>query len=122
MATYDKKIGVGTLVAAADLSAKLHHLAKIDASGEVAVAGAGELAVGTIGNKPLAGEPVELDVGVIVPVVAGAAVASGAEVAADANGRAVTATVAARVFGVAIDAAAADGEEIRVLVVSKATA
>lgn len=121
MATYEKKLTVGSLVAAADLSAKTHYLVKVTAADTVNLAGAGELAIGSIGNAPAAGEPVEIMVGIIVPVVAGAAVSAGAEVASDANGKAVTAIAGDRAFGIALTAATADLEEIRVLALSKET-
>lgn len=121
MATYNKKLTIGSLVAGSDLSAKTHYLVKVSAAGTVDLAGAGELAVGVVGNSPVSGEAVELHTGLMVPVVAGAAVAAGAEVASDANGKGVTAVATDRVFGIAVDAAGADGEEFRVLAISKET-
>lgn len=117
MATYEKKLGVGSLIAGADLSTKNHYLAKVDTSAEnqLVLAGAGELVAGVIGNKPAAGEPVELDVGIILQVVAGAAVSVGDELTPDSAGKAVTAVTGNRTFGQALEAATADGQEIRVL-------
>lgn len=114
MATYEKKLQLGSLVAGADLSSSQHYLVKVSAANTVALAGAGELCIGVVDNKPTSGQAVEILCGVVVPVVTGAAVAAGAEVASDASGKAVTATTGDRVFGVALTASAADGEEIRV--------
>ena len=117
MATYDKKLGVGSLVAGADLSAKHHYLAKVDtsAANQLVLAGAGDLIAGVIGNKPTAGQPVELEVGIVIPVVAGDAVSIGARLTPDASGRAVAGTTSDVAFGQALEAASAAGEEIRVL-------
>jgi hypothetical protein len=114
MATYEKLLSVGSLTASADLSAKQHYLVKVSGANTVALAGAGELCIGSLANKPASGEAAEVLAGIIVPVVAGDAVLVGAEVASDAAGKAVTATTGDRVFGVALTAAGADGEEIRV--------
>ena len=114
MATYEKLLQVGSLVAGADLSSSQHHLVKVSAANTVVLAGAGELAIGVVANKPASGEAAEVLAGIIVPVVAGAAVEARAEVASDASGKAVTATTGDRVFGVALTASSADGEEIRV--------
>lgn len=117
MATYDKKLGVGSLVAAADLSAKVHYLVKISAADAVNLAGVGDTAVGVLGNDPTAGQPAEVLVGIILPVVAGEAIAAGASIAPDATGRARTAVTDDHIVGIAVSAAAAAGEEFRAIMV-----
>lgn len=96
-------------VAGADLSAKQFYVVKLDSTvNQVVLAGAGELVYGVLQNKPaLAAQATVMRSGVS-KCVAGAAIALGAEVAADANGKVVTATTGDRVIGVARAAAAAD--------------
>src|SRR5574343_819102 len=82
-----------SLVAAADLSAKQYYAVKIDSAGKVAVAGAGELAIGILQNKPAAGEAANVwTFGPVSKAFAGGTIAAGAAVAADSNGKLVTAT------------------------------
>lgn len=66
------------------------------------VAGAGEDADGVLCSKAAINEDVEMLVGGIVPVLLGGTVANGAEVAANASGQAVTATIGAHVLGTMI--------------------
>lgn len=67
-----------------------------------------------------AGQRVDIHVGGLPEVEAGAAIAAGALVTADSSGRAVTAAPSAgvnnRVIGVAFDAAAANGDLIRIII------
>lgn len=74
---------------------------------------AGAKVFGVTAYDVLAGGKVTLhhDPALIVPVTAGAAVAAGALVTSDAEGRAVTATGAAPVLGVTLDAGAL-GEDL----------
>lgn len=117
MATYPEFKGVEyTLTAAADIAAHLR--VKIDTNGNVAVAGATDLGIGTMGpagaksGKPclvyLLGEPRNR--------VASNSVAIGAKLFAVADGKVHgTDPGSARVVGVALEAAAADGDVIRTL-------
>ena len=107
-----------SLEASADLSAEQFTFMVADANGEAAQAGAGDDAVGVLQNDPAAqGEAANLQTFGISKVVAGAAVASGAQVMSDATGRAITATgTGAFVTGVALQAAANADEIIAVLV------
>lgn len=103
------------LEASADLSANQHRFLVVDANGQVAVAGAGVLAVGVLQNDPAAqGEAATVMLDGVSKVVAGAAVTSGAEVASDASGRAVTAATGNRVNGIALETCANAGEVIAV--------
>lgn len=107
-----------TLEAAADLSAKQHHLLAVDSSSQVDSAGVGAsvVAIGVLQNKPNAqGIAASIHQTGISKVVAGAAVAAGALVTTNAAGRAITATTGDFVSGTALEAAANDGEVIAVL-------
>ena len=97
-----------TIAAAADLS----RFRFADYSGNVA--GAGERVLGVPTTDFSAGEQASVATHGEVLVEAGAAIAAGAEVESDANGRAVTKTTGVG-SGVARDAASAAGEIIRVL-------
>lgn len=46
---------LGTLVTAADLSTKQFYAVKVDSAGKIAIAGAGENAIGILQNKPTSG-------------------------------------------------------------------
>ena len=97
-----------TIAAAADLS----RFRFADYSGNVA--SAGERALGVPTTDFSAGEQASIATHGEILVEAGAAIAAGAEVESDANGRAVTKTTGVG-FGAARDAASAAGEIIRVL-------
>ena len=84
----------------------------VDFSGNVA--GAGERALGVPVTNFAAGEQAGVATHGELLVEAGAAVAVGAQVESDADGRAVTLSTGVA-FGVARDAAAAAGDIIRVL-------
>lgn len=121
---------IGTLEASADLSTHRYKLVAVNGSGQVALAGAGDMAIGVLQNKPSAqGRSATVRVSGVSKVVAGAAVSAGAQVTSDANGKAVTATAAtvdtttssasegvtaSNVIGIALEAAGADGEVIPV--------
>lgn len=86
----------------------------------VAAAAVSDLLIGVSHDIAAAsGERVDVALDGVAYVVAGAAVALGAQLTSDASGRAVTAAPAAgtnnRVIGVALEAAAAAGDVIRVL-------
>lgn len=124
---------IGSLVAAADLSAKQFFLAKIDAAGKVALcSAAGEVVAGVIENEPASGEAVELGLLTGVRMAkAGGAIAKGDLLKTDAAGKlavavkastntsdagvAADALVGSFVIGIALEAAAADGNIISFL-------
>jgi hypothetical protein len=93
---------------AADLSADQYKIVKLD-TGVIALAGAGEAGVGVLQNKPADGGTGGRTGSVmtygISRVLSGAAVAEGAYVTADANGKAVTATTGQNATGIALAAA-----------------
>lgn len=93
MATFIKGVTI-SLVAAADLSAKQFFAAKVDSNGKAAVAGAGEACIGVVQNNPLAGSPASIMVSGTTKAKAGGSITAGDFVAADANGKFVSATKA----------------------------
>lgn len=103
----------------ADLSTKQYFLAKATATG-AALAGANDRVLGPIVNKPASGAATSIQTYGVAFVKAGAAIAINDYVKADANGRAVTSTGEAagtlvEVFGIALEAASALDDVIRVL-------
>jgi hypothetical protein len=99
-----------TLEAAADLSANQYFILKVDSSGKAALCGAGEPAIGALQNEPdSAGKAASIRFVGISKVVAGDAIAAGAQVASDASGKAITATTGANIVGIALSQAAGDG-------------
>jgi len=78
-----------TFEAAADLSTKQYYAVKLDSNGRVAVAGAGEPAIGILQNKPTAlGRAAQVRVDGVSYWVAGGAIAVASRVAADSDGKA----------------------------------
>ena len=104
-----EKILLAVTIAAA---AALTRFRFVDFTGNVA--GAGERALGVATTDFDSGEQAGVATHGEILVEAGAAIAAGAEVESDANGRAVTKTTGVA-FGVARDTAAAAGDIIRVL-------
>lgn len=115
MARYENKQSVGSLLAAADLSAKKHYLVKVSAANAINLAGVGDTAIGALMNEPVSGDVAEVAVGVVVPVVAGEVIAAGANVAPDATGRARTAVTDDHICGIALEGAGAAGCEFACL-------
>ena len=103
--------------AAADLSTHQHKLVKL-ASG-IALCGAGEAALGVLQNDPVSGQAADVLVMGVSRCIAGAAVTAGAKVMSDAAGKAITATSTNQACGVALTAAAADGDLISILVTGR---
>ena len=75
----------------------------------------GEAAIGVTQNDALIGEAVLVRYANTSKVVAGAAIAKGAQITAGADARAETAATGDIAFGIALEAAGADGEVIEVL-------
>ena len=86
MATYIKGQSI-TLAAAADLSAKQFYAVKVDSNGKAALAGAGEAAIGILQNNPAS-----IMVSGTTKAVAGGSITAGDVVAANADGKIVSAT------------------------------
>ncbi len=100
--------------AGADLSSSQHLFVTSDASGDAVVAGAGVRVVGVLDNDPTSGQAAGVAIEGVTKVIAGAAVAAGADVASSAAGKAITSTSGDYIAGVALQAATADGDLIAV--------
>jgi hypothetical protein len=106
--SYEIPLETLTFIAAADLSAKRYYGVKLDANGQVVLAGDGESAVGVLQNTPISGEAARvMTLGVTFGVAAGN-IAAGANVAMDANGKFVSAGGADAIIGTALKSAVAD--------------
>lgn len=116
MAAYDNPVLVKSHDAGADLSAAQFKAVKYNGSGNLVVAGAGESACGLLQNDPALGQTGDVMLLGISRAIAGDAVAKGAKLAADAQGRLVTAASGDHVVAIAQDVAAAAGDIIPVLV------
>lgn len=96
--------------AATDLSAKVHYLAKIDSNGKLALGAA--QADGVLGNiieGAVADKPATVQYGGQGKAIAGGSITAGAFLTCDSNGKAVATTTGThRVFGIALEAAAAN--------------
>lgn len=104
---------VETYVAGADLSAKQYTF--VTATGNSVVAtGDGAAATGVLWNDPASGRAASVVRGGEPHVYAGAAIAAGAQVASDANGKAVTATSGDVILGVARHAVTAADELVMI--------
>lgn len=117
--------------AGADLSAKQNYFVKINSSGAAVLAAAGEAAIGVLANKPTSGQTASIQVSGVAKVLAGGTIAAGAQVAANADGKAVGATlgrtntsdaggatdalIGSNVMGIAL-AGGVDGDVIPVLI------
>ena len=79
-----------TLKAGADLSAKQYFFVKIDANGDVVLAGNGENAIGVLQNAPASGEAANIAVAGVSKVIIGdtTSLVSGVVISSDANGKA----------------------------------
>jgi hypothetical protein len=102
------------------LASSQYRLAKLDTSnadGVVVATDATAPIVGSVQNNPTAGHAAEISlVPCIAKVVASAAISVGDKITATTGGKAVTTTTIGDWFaGLAIDAAAADGDVIRFL-------
>lgn len=107
---------VGVLVAAADLDTRQFTAVQVNSSGQIAaVTGSAQVTFGILQDKPRAGQPANVMRSGVTKMVAGAAVTAGAEVMADATGRAITAATATnRVIGIALETATAPNQIIAV--------
>lgn len=119
---YEQPVALhGTFTASADLSTHQLKFVKISGSNTCTITAAStDAVVGVLQNKPALGQEASVMTLGISKCLAGAAVAAGAEVMSDASARAITASAAAganRVIGVALEAAAAAGEVISVLLI-----
>lgn len=103
-----------------DLSSKQYYFVEFGAAaGQVdAVDTLAEQAIGVVQNTPEAGEMANVQIFGTTKVVASAAIAEGAKVTAAAGGKAVSTTTAGHIVrAIALEAAAADGDIIEVMLV-----
>ena len=103
--------------ASEDLSAKQFHIVQMDSSGDAEVAeGATDLLLGVLQNTPESGQEATIRFIGTTKVIASAAIAIGANVTAANDGEAVTTTTDKDiVIGVALEAAAAQGDIIEIM-------
>lgn len=118
MAQFNPASGERTFKAGADLSAKQYYIVKLDTvqNQVVLAAAATDKLLGVLLNAPVANQEarVHMNTGT-VKVVAGAAITLGAYVTSDGSGKAVaTTTDKDKTIGIALQAAAADGDIIEV--------
>ena len=101
------KGGIPGVTASADLTGSQFRFAIIDGEKTVGLAGNGVAADGVIQNKPDIGQAVALAVpGDTSKVIAGAAVAAGADVSSDAAGAGVTSATTEYILGKCLTAVA----------------
>jgi hypothetical protein len=105
------------LEASGDLSASKHRFVKAHTvDNQVAVAGAGEDALGVLYNAPAAaGRAADVRYGTVM-VECGAAVTGGGEIMANASGQAINATATNVVVGRALEDGAGAGSIIKAIV------
>lgn len=109
MAYEDSKISV-TIPAGSDLSASQFCFVEVNASGLLAVVGAGLHADGILQNDPNAsGRAGEVAIAGIVQVKCGGVVTRGGPVASDSTGRAVNAATGNIILGTAMETGATNG-------------
>jgi hypothetical protein len=101
----------------ADLSAEtnLYKFVKVSGESEVNVAGAADVAIGVLQNRPEQGEGADVVVAGRTQIVAGAAIADGNQVTCNASGQAIVATTGEPIFGIALTTVANAGEIVDVL-------
>lgn len=97
MALKENVGGCISLPASADLSTKQFYLVKLNSSGQIAVCGAGELAIGVLYTEPNAAgvvASVQTLTGRKTKGIAGGVIAAGDVLKSDANGKLVVASKA----------------------------
>jgi hypothetical protein len=110
-----------TFTAGADLSANQYYAVKVDSSGNVVLAGAGENAIGIIQNKPTSGQAASVMVLGESKAVYGASVTAGGNLSVNANGKLIPTSGNAAVIGVALESGSAD-ETRSVLLITRTSA
>lgn len=92
-----------TLLAASDLSAKQFYAVKVDSSGTLALAGAGENALGILQNDPTSGQAGNLMIVGHSLAIYGGTVTAGQNLMANSSGQLITHTGTNAVIAVAIE-------------------
>lgn len=118
---YNNILGQGeAYVAGADLTAKQYTFVTAGANDVVTATGDGAAATGVLWNAPAQGKAATVIRGGEPHVYAGAAIAVNAEIASDANGKAVTATSGDVVVGRARHAVGAANQLVMITFYGKA--
>jgi hypothetical protein len=116
--SQQKPIQVMSLIAGADLSVAANRFKVVildSTSRQVVLSGANGEVYGVLQNLPESGQTAEVVRRGTAKVVAGAAIAYRAQVKADAAGKAITGGGGSdKNFGIALEAAAADGDIIEI--------
>jgi hypothetical protein len=131
MAVEVQGFKLGILVAGADLTTHQYKLVKVNSSGKVVLAGLGEAILGVLQNAPNTDQAAEVQVDGVSKAVASGVIAAGDLLASDAAaklkvavkgrtdtsdaGAATDPLIGSHVIGVALEAAAADGNRITIL-------
>jgi hypothetical protein len=118
ISNYSVKV---TLVAGADLSAKQYTFVKVNSAGEaIAAAAATDIPVGVLQNAPIAGQEAEVLIVGGTKVVAGAAIADGAQLGTSSTGKAVALVAGTDttkyVVGTLLTESAADGNIVTAVI------
>jgi len=118
ISNYSVKV---TLVAGADLSAKQYTFVKVNSAGEaIAAAAATDIPVGVLQNAPIAGQEAEVLIVGGTKLVAGAAIAEGAQLGTTSAGKAaalVAGTDTTKyVVGTLLTESAADGNIVTAVI------
>lgn len=118
--SFEQDVKSISLEANGDQSGNQNRFMLLGASGIALNTVAGGPCVGVLLTKPTAGNIGAVAYAGVVKVVAGAAVTRGVEVQSDTTGRAIAATTGDVPLGTALEAAAAAGDIIAVLLGNKA--
>ena len=107
-----------TLKAGADLSAKQYFFVKIDANGDVVLAGNGENAIGVLQNAPASGEAANIAVAGVSKVIIGdtTSLDSGVVISSDANGKATLGVSTDFALAILIEDTTANGDVVSCLI------
>lgn len=106
----------GNEVAAADLSTKQFYAVKLTSTGYALCSVAGEPCDGILQDDPLSGKVCNVMVHGISKAIAGGAIAKGANVTVDANGKLAVAASGNYILGRLKEAATADGDIVTLLI------
>lgn len=117
-AAYGEALTCISLEAGSDLSASQYRFVTLAADGQVDQTGAGLDATGILQDDPdAAGVAGSVAISGVSKVVAGAATTRAGNVASDSTGRAVNATTGNFIQGIFLEAAAAAGDIVPVLLI-----
>lgn len=104
-----------SFIAGADLTDNIYYVVKLDANGDVELAGDGEMAIGVLQNDPDEGEVASVMVYGITKAVAGSDFTVGSALKSDAGGKVDEAGAGDWMIGIALEASTADEDIITIL-------